>query len=215
MKTKLIFLITLILANILLYLTPLTQSREVNNFRLGPIDAATTYGAWHLEKDIGATEVEITGLPGSTIVRKSYRNDKGQEIQFVIIANNFRSSIHSPTDCLPAQGWVIDRMDVERNTIARDAVPVNTIMSRINTKEGTRRELVWYWYAVYGHNFSSHFRAVVYNSIQRTLFGRKYYWALIRLTTPITAAGEPAAAEALQDFLRQSYPTIKQIKDTI
>lgn len=217
MKTthKIIYLSILVIATILLYFTPLTQSTEVNNFDLSVFSTKTTFGNWHLAEDIGPTEAEIKGLPGSSILRKFYKNETGDEVQMVIVANNFRSSIHSPTDCLPAQGWVIDSMKVIKQLAAGDTVRINHIESHISSNKGTARSTVWYWYATCGENYSGHFSAVLHNAIQRVLFGRKHNWALVRLSTSSAEQKDKQANAILQNFLKQAYPTIKQSKDSI
>jgi EpsI family protein len=214
-KHKIIFLSVLTFANILLYLTPFTKSAEVRNFDLSVFSQKTAFGGWRLVQDIGPMEKEIAALPGSEIIRKVYRNPAGEEVQMVIVANSFRGSIHSPTDCLPAQGWVIDSMKVARADIAGDAVPVNTISSHLRHQKGVEHSLVWYWYAVYGGNYSSHFSAVLHNAVQRALFGRKYHWALVRLSTSVTGKNDEQASTILGGFLREVYPAVKQSKDSI
>jgi len=214
-KNKTIYLSILAIATALLYLTTFTNSTAVKNFDLGVFNQKTSFGSWNLVQDIGPMPKEIAGLAGSEILRKVYRNPAGDEVQMVIVANNFRGSIHGPTDCLPAQGWVIDTKKTVHAEIAGDTVPFNAMSSRLRHQKGVEHSLVWYWYAVYGGNHSSHFAAVVHNAIQRALFGRKYYWALVRLSTSVGKDGSAHASAALGDFLRQAYPTIKRSKDSI
>ncbi|MFC2149312.1 exosortase C-terminal domain/associated protein EpsI [Candidatus Auribacterota bacterium] len=212
-KRKIIFLVILIAANIVFYLTPFTRSKDVRNFDLRQFDGDHKYGKWVLSEDVGAFEREKNALKGSNVLRKIYKDQEGKNVEFLIVSDNFRGSMHSPTDCLPAQGWVIDKKEIVKYSIDGITVPVNCLLTHYQSGEKVVAELVWYWYAVCNNDFANYIEAVAFNSIQRVLYGKKYYWGLVRLSMRIEGKDSHEENEAMKDFLRSAYPSIKYVKD--
>jgi len=174
----------------------------------------TDINSWKMLKDLGLTEVEITGLPESDISRRVYQDQAGNVVEITMVVSDLKSSLHPPTDCLPAQGWIIDKMKVENIDIGGEVVLVNIIVTHIPTKDkGIQSELIWYWYPIYKNNMNKHYKAVLYNSAYRVMYGKKYKWAMVRLSTHIDKSVDDSM-NTMTEFFKDMYPIIEHMKDT-
>lgn len=109
------------------------------------------------------------------------------------------AAIHSPTICLPAGGWEVSairpfRLDLPG--IAPFAV------NRAVIQKGLDRQLVYFWFEGRGRHVTNDFAAKLYTMADSVTRGRTD-GGLVRVITPIDAAGEAAADARLQAFLGQ------------
>lgn len=111
------------------------------------------------------------------------------------------SAIHSPTICLPAGGWEVSalqpiRLDLPGSGIALFAV------NRAVIQKGLDRQLVYFWFEGRGRHVTNDVAAKLYTMADSLTRGRTD-GGLVRVITPIDAAGEAAADARLQAFLAQ------------
>ena len=117
------------------------------------------------------------------------------------------SGIHSPEVCLPAGGWEIASFETHPLDMA-DTAFGNFSVNRAVIRKGMEEQLVYYWFEQRGRRITNDFLAkatVVYDSltIDRT------DGAIVRFITPIDPAEPEGAADArLQEFMRQTIPTL-------
>ncbi|MDP8262989.1 MAG: EpsI family protein [Candidatus Ancaeobacter aquaticus] len=213
-KKLYVFIAVLIIANAVLYMTPFVQCQDGANFNTAFYYNKRDIHNWKMLKDLGPTEVEIKGLPESDISRRVYQDKAGNDVEITMVVSDLKSSLHPPTDCLPAQGWIIEEMKVDNIYLGGETVPVNVIVTHIPTKDkGVQRELIWYWYPIYHNNFSKHYKGVLYNSAYRVMYGKKFKWAMVRLSTHIVTSVDDSM-KAMTEFFKDMYPIIKHMKDT-
>lgn len=105
------------------------------------------------------------------------------------------SVIHSPSHCLPANGWFI----VDRQRVPLPGDPGGALVNRMVVSNGEAEQLVYYWYQGRGRIEDDEFQAVLYRSADVALRNRSDE-ALVRFTT---RGGDPAAERALVEFMKR------------
>lgn len=116
------------------------------------------------------------------------------------------ASIHSPRSCMPGGGWRITELSKTSlaNDLGYEMAPVNRAVIEL----GSRRQLVYYWFAQRGRVISNEYLAKWYLFQDSLTMGRSD-GALIRLVTPIGTAGGVEAADArLRSFLKTFHPEL-------
>ena len=95
-------------------------------------------------------------------------------------------------------------------TVAAGGPPLDVVESevRAETGRGAERLLTWRWYWINGRLTTSNYLAKAYNAIDK-LMGRGDDSAVVVVTTPMGAPGDPTAAETLQAFVAAARPTIE------
>jgi EpsI family protein len=113
--------------------------------------------------------------------------------------------IHSPKNCLPGSGW--EPVHSSRVQIGSDGgVPV--LVTGYLVAQGTRRNMVLYWYQSHGRIVASEYMAK-FLLIADGLKSRPTDGALVRIWTT-AADGEASAQARAADFARRVYPQIEE-----
>jgi EpsI family protein len=113
--------------------------------------------------------------------------------------------IHSPKNCLPGSGW--EAVHSTRVQIGSDGgVPV--LVNGYLVAQGTRRNMVLYWYQSHGRIVASEYLAKIL-LIADGLKNRPTNGALVRIWTN-AADGEASAEARAVDFARRVYPQIEE-----
>jgi EpsI family protein len=113
--------------------------------------------------------------------------------------------IHSPKNCLPGSGWE----PVHSTTVQIDSangVPI--LVNAYLVAQGTRRDMVLYWYQSHGRIIASEYRAKLC-LIADGLKHRSADGAMIRIWTT-AADGEAIAQARAVDFARRVYPRVAE-----
>jgi exosortase D (VPLPA-CTERM-specific) len=121
-------------------------------------------------------------------------------------------SSHSPRTCMPGDGWaILQFQDVDVPQAALAAGGAATLrVNRAIIQKGEQRQLVYYWFRQRGRTLTSELQVKWY--ILRDAIARnRSDGALLRLTTPITAQEDTAAASRrLDDFVRTLEPRLAE-----
>ena len=113
--------------------------------------------------------------------------------------------IHSPKNCLPGSGW--EAVHSTRVQIGSEGgVPV--LVNGYLVAQGTRRNMVLYWYQSHGRIVASEYLAKIL-LIADGLKNRPTNGALVRIWTS-AADGEASAQARAVDFARRVYPQIEE-----
>jgi EpsI family protein len=109
-------------------------------------------------------------------------------------------AIHSPTLCLPANGWYI---------VSLESVPMpgregGPNVNRMVVGHGDARQLVYYWYQGRGHVTSSEYDSLLLRTLDVAVRGRSDE-ALVRFGT---AGADEAADRALREFIGRVAPKL-------
>ncbi len=111
--------------------------------------------------------------------------------------------IHSPKNCLPGSGWEpVSSAQLEIGSL--DGLPV--VVNEYVVEQGTKRDLVLYWYQMHGRIVASEYTAkfwLVADGLRRMSADG----AMIRIWTT-AADGEANARTRAVDFARHVYPQL-------
>jgi EpsI family protein len=113
--------------------------------------------------------------------------------------------IHSPKNCLPGSGWEPVHSSLVQIG-SDDGVPV--LVTGYLVAQGTRRNMVLYWYQSHGRIVASEYMAK-FLLIADGLKSRPTDGALVRIWTT-AADGEASAQARAADFARRVYPQIEE-----
>ena len=118
------------------------------------------------------------------------------------------NSPHSPIVCIPGGGWLITKFD--RTVFGDDELKISLPFNRVIIERDFKRELVYYWFVQRGRSVANEYWSKWYLFTDALLKNRTD-GALVRLTTPISAAEPERAADLrLQSFIRELEPRLSQ-----
>ncbi|MEI6564435.1 MAG: exosortase C-terminal domain/associated protein EpsI [bacterium] len=153
-------------------------------------------------------------LPADTIIaRKSYRNAGGESLSVtIVLSGSEQRSIHRPQQCLPAQGFAIERSSVLSAPLeGRPPLKLMVIRARSEKVSPARlptRVLLAYWFAGGGHETHDHFQRLAFMALDNLIHGIRPRWAYVSLQTSSDTDGH-LAEQRIAEFLRQLYPFLK------
>jgi EpsI family protein len=101
-------------------------------------------------------------------------------------------AIHSPKNCLPGSGWAFESSEYVNLNDANGKVHR---VGEYIISDGENRQFVIYWYQAHGRSVASEYLAKVYLVTDAIRLNRTD-GALVRVITPIDAAGGTSAARA-------------------
>jgi EpsI family protein len=101
----LLLVLSTITAVLVLVLPPLRGKaiREIDDSHI-PFQLGTWVGQRY---DMGAKVFEA--LRPDAIVSRHYFNEKGEQVDFVLLAGTHADTFHNPHTCFPSQGWKLER----------------------------------------------------------------------------------------------------------
>jgi len=159
------------------------------------------------EQQMGPEILEALNLSDYTMI--DFTNGQGNTISFYVAyyeSQQKAESIHSPSTCLPAGGWVFDQTGNVRLPIPSPdgAMPVN----RAVMQKGAERMLVYYWFPMRGRVLTNAIEMKLYN-FWDALTRHRTDGALVRMITPVDENEPLAQAEArLQAFAGDVVPLL-------
>ena len=125
----------------------------------------------------------------------------------MVFSGEDQRSIHRPQQCLPAQGFAIDRAHREKAPLAGRA-PLDLMVIEAHASGGANRIGFAYWFAGRDRETASHWRRLAWMASDRLLHNRASRWAYVSITA-MHPFDQPAARQELFDFLRDLYPAIR------
>jgi exosortase D (VPLPA-CTERM-specific) len=115
-------------------------------------------------------------------------------------------SPHSPSVCLPGNGWQITTL--ERTSYSNSDLSVSLPLNRVIISQGSKRQLVYYWFDERGMKIANEYWSKLY-LLKDAILRNRTDGALVRLTTPIyPGERESDADKRLQDFTQAVVPKL-------
>jgi EpsI family protein len=154
---------------------------------------------------------EKSTLPADTVVLKREYIRAGGNLTgvSVVFSGTDQRSIHRPQQCLPAQGWSMER---ERTIIipieGQSPLRVRLIDVRANQRPDMTAGFA-YWFVGRGHETPSHLERLFWMSADRVLHNRAQKWAYVAIMTGYGNDPERDVAE-LKNFISELYPQLKK-----
>jgi exosortase D (VPLPA-CTERM-specific) len=168
----------------------------------------TTIGEWRgRPASLDAETAHSLGL--TDYVLSDYANAGGRIVNlYVAYYASQRSGIspHSPSVCIPANGWQI--IDLERITFDGGDSKVSLPLNRVVIGKGLSKQLVYYWFDERGMQIANEYISKLY-LLRDAILKNRTDGALVRLTTPIyPGEAEAEADKRLQKFTNVVVPTL-------
>jgi exosortase D (VPLPA-CTERM-specific) len=139
-----------------------------------------------------------------------YVNSAGNVVNLYIAYYNSQrkgEAVHSPRSCLPGGGWQMrDFGQHELRNVSLDGRPLR--VNRVLIELGNQRQLVYYWFQQRGRIIDNEF-AVKWYLFWDALTEHRTDGALVRIITPLAAAGSEAEADRrLTDLISRAAPDL-------
>ena len=168
----------------------------------------TTLGEWRGRPASLDTQTEqFLGL--TDYVLSDYARHDGRSVNLYVAyyaSQKTGSSPHSPSVCLPGNGWRITTL--ERTNYSNNDVSVSLPLNRVIIARGSDRQLVYYWFDERGMKIANEYWSKLY-LLKDSLFKNRTDGALVRLTTPLyPGENESDADKRLQDFTNAVVPNL-------
>jgi exosortase D (VPLPA-CTERM-specific) len=180
--------------------------QEINPERKSFATFPTTLGDWKGHSSTIGADIE-KGLGFSDYILSDFAKPKGRPVNlYVAYYASQRSGIspHSPSVCIPGNGWQItefERINIRNNDTS---LPIN----RAIITRGSEKQLVYYWYEERGMAIANEYWSKLL-LLRDAILKNRTDGALIRLITPIyPGEGEHDADKRLQEFAGAVTPTL-------
>jgi EpsI family protein len=147
-------------------------------------------------------------LRASDYLLRNYRGADGRVVNFYVgyyASQRDGATYHSPLNCLPGAGWVMN----EPGTITitpEGRAPF--VANRYLIQNGLHKELLIYWYQGRGRTIASEYWGKVYTVVDSVRL-RRSDGAMIRIMTPVDGS-EPEALQAAVDLAANSSIILPQ-----
>ena len=141
-------------------------------------------------------------LRSSDYLLRNYRGADGRVVNFYVgyyASQRDGATYHSPLNCLPGAGWVMNNPGTITIT-PKGRAPF--VANKYLIQNGLHKELLIYWYQGRGRAIASEYWGKVYTVIDSVRLRRSDV-AMIRIMTPIDGS-ESTALQAASDLAAQS-----------
>jgi exosortase D (VPLPA-CTERM-specific) len=168
----------------------------------------TTIGQWHGK--VGSLDTQTADFLGLTdYVLSDYVKQDGRPVNlYVAYYASQRSGLspHSPSVCIPGNGWQIT--DLKRTSYTNNDLAVSLPLNRVVVERGSNKQIVYYWFDERGMKIANEYVSKLY-LLRDAMFRNRTDGALVRLTSPVyPGESEGAADQRLQAFLTVVVPAL-------
>jgi EpsI family protein len=162
---------------------------------------------WH-GTDMLLEEKVYEILESRSIVHRKYIRDGESVFLSIVYYPEVKVDFHTPEHCLAGQGIEI-RKSVETIEIEWAGKTILVDLYQLIRKYDHHDELIYYFYKT-GAFFGPSYIRLRFALVMNKFFSQVKGGGLIRVTTPISAAGKKSAEERLADFINALYPYLIQ-----
>jgi hypothetical protein len=165
--------------------------------------------------EMKVTEEELRVLPDDTSFgKRRYVAPDGRFTDMtIVLMGTDRLSIHQPQNCLPAQGWNIDKTEQETIWIERPhryALPVNKLTSskimEIEGREQEVRAIFVYWFVADGFITGKKWDRMWWQAKWLLKTGELQRWAYVSYMGFCLPGQEDATYERMRRLIKASVP---------
>ncbi|MDA3798746.1 MAG: exosortase-associated EpsI family protein [Kiritimatiellae bacterium] len=154
---------------------------------------------------------EKLSLPEDTqMAKKNFLSGGGREIRVSIVLSGYeQKSIHRPQQCLPAQGFSIDKTDIESVEITPyNNLKVTMLELRLPDGLGSYSKYYYaYWFIGPKVETASHLERLLLMSKDRVFKNAASQWAYIAISIE-SFEGDTHGKEELLQFIKELYPYV-------
>src|SRR5262245_9652933 len=167
----------------------------------------TRLGQWQGRPSVLGPDVEH-GLGLTDYLLSDYARSDGRAVNlYVAYYASQRSGIspHSPSVCIPGNGWQITDFERTQYKDANISLPFN----RVIVSKGSSKQLVYYWFEQRGAKIANEYISKLY-LLRDAILTNRTDGALVRLTTLIyPTETENDADKRLQEFIQTVSPKLE------
>jgi EpsI family protein len=157
-------------------------------------------GSWHQTGgDRVIDDQTMAVLRASDYLLRDYQTSRGEFANFYVGYYGTQrdgATYHSPLNCLPGSGWVLN--DPGKITITPADGSPSFEANRYVIQSGPNKSVMVYWYQGRGRRIASEYSGKVYTVLD-SLIMRRSDAAMVRITVPV-ASSEPAALRLAADL---------------
>jgi exosortase D (VPLPA-CTERM-specific) len=168
----------------------------------------TSIGEWQGRRSSMEQQVE-QGLGLTDYILSDFAKKDGRQVNlYVAYYASQRNGLspHSPSVCIPGNGWQIT--DIERTSYTNNDASVSLPLNRVVIGRGSDKQLVYYWFEQRGMKIANEYLSKLY-LLRDAMFKNRTDGALVRLTTPLyPGESESDADKRLQDFTQVVVPNL-------
>lgn len=172
-------------------------------------------GDWKAGEDIGIDIRSLDVLRLTSYVKRTYTNSEGKRV-FLYLgywasqSGEHQSAKHSPTLCLPSNGWLTSNLSNLDYTFKHEDKNTDLSIRRIIGEKRGQSTLFYYWFFAGSEYYNQEWYALIKLSLQNLLYGRNDGGIVeIAADIPRTLSREDGQKEAeqnLQAFLGALTP---------
>jgi EpsI family protein len=157
-------------------------------------------------RELSKEELDI--LKANKTYAVSYRKPTSGPVDLFIAyftSQKYGSSIHSPKNCLPGSGWIINSQKKVNVEIDGQTIKIN----KMAIVAPGKRSMVYYWYLTRSGEIDGEM-GLKLDLIKNSLTGRATDGALIRFTAPLPEGfnDSPDIRELLNIFIKDVYSSL-------
>lgn len=170
-------------------------------------DACPKCGAKMLLKALGEQRL----LPPDTMMRKCvYYDAAGDYYQVtMVIQGKSRQSIHRPEGCLPAAGWSMENLHIEKFKLADGAtLDVHCVDLRDRKSTSDWRMGQGYFFISPEHVVASHWMRLFLTMRDRAFMNRITRWSMVTIFSVESLTSTPERKANVAKFLSELYPAL-------
>jgi EpsI family protein len=168
----------------------------------------TSLGEWLGKPSaLDASTEQFLGL--TDYVLSDYARKDGRAVNlYVAYYASQRNGLspHSPSVCIPGNGWQIT--DLVRTSFTSNDAKVSLPLNRVVIARGQNKEIVYYWFDERGMKIANEYVSKMF-LLRDAMFRNRTDGALVRLTTPVYPGEKEGDADTrLQEFLTKVVPSL-------
>jgi exosortase D (VPLPA-CTERM-specific) len=167
----------------------------------------TRLGQWQGRPSVLGPDVEH-GLGLTDYLLSDYARPDGRAVNlYVAYYASQRTGVspHSPSVCIPGNGWQITGFERTHYKDSNISLPFN----RVIISKGPSKQLVYYWFDERGTKVANEYISKLY-LLRDAILTNRTDGALVRLTTAIyPAETENDADKRLQEFIQTVFPKLE------
>jgi EpsI family protein len=165
----------------------------------------SSVGGWESRGGVLLEADVLNLLKPTDYVMQRYQDSAGRNLWLYIgywDSKRKGAQVHSPRDCLPANGW--EPLEASRVTIPL-AQPIGAItVNRYLVQKGRELQIVYYWYQSQGKAIAGDI-AVRVDIVRNGILRHRTDSALVRVSGPVYASVEESA-NRLVNYIQAMYP---------
>jgi exosortase len=134
-------------------------------------------------EELEPSEAELTILPRDTVLKKRlYTGDDGWFLVSAVIGGRYKSSIHRPELCLPAQGYKMEKPRTLTTDSGKKWRVINISSSRGRSVNYSSNGFMYFFYNQEGFRTPSHVARISRDIWDRSILNRIDRWVMVTVT---------------------------------